>query len=114
MREMMIKNLVAMGLAGCLMTGCVRSEVATNPDKTTTSKLSDREKVERFAKVEKGMTMEQVVALLGAPRNAETNRLWYVAYDGPHHQWNLEVLLKDGIVTNATPRHYLEYPERNR
>ncbi len=58
--------------------------------------------------------MEQVVALLGAPENRESNRMRYVAYDGPHHQWCLDVLLKDCIVTNATPRHYLEYPERDK
>jgi hypothetical protein len=68
--------------------------------------------LERFPKVEKGMTREQVLALLGEPKNGEADRLRYVTYDGPHHGWSLDVFLKDGSVTNATQRHWMEYAER--
>lgn len=107
----MMKNFWAMVIAGCLMIGCARPST-TAPVTSNTETLSDREMLERFPKVEKGMTREQVVALLGEPKNGEANRLRYVAYDGPHHGWSLEAWLQGGAITNVTQRHWMEYPER--
>jgi hypothetical protein len=106
-----MKHLWAMVLAGCLLTGCVRPS-ATTPDTSTAQTLSDRQMLERFPKVEKGMASEQVVALLGEPKNGEASRLRFVVYDGPHHGWSLEAWLQGGVVTNVTQRHWMEYPER--
>lgn len=114
MRNMLLMFAVAVFLVGCSRSK-LRPEHATTasvPTPSASRPITERERVDRFGLVRKGMARAAVAELLGEPMATHGSRVRYSAYSDVHHFYVLTIEYSRDVVEMADLRHYMEYPDR--